>query len=169
MLIPVALPADPGILAAQAVTRPAWLAVDSATRTATIAIEVTAPAGSASALLNGFREGAVQVVVPLGWTIRWNWVSHDSTALHSLVAGPEREKLPEQAQEPGFPNALTRNVLTGLSAGRRDATTFDADQSGWFWLYCGVPGHALHGEWIGLRISAQAREPEIVVKEKETP
>lgn len=169
VLVPVALPADAGIIAAQAVERPAWLAVDTATRTATIAVEVTAPSGSPSALLNGFREGGVQVIVPLGWTIRSNWVSNDSTAPHSLVVGPEREKLPERAQDPGFPNAMTRNALTGLGAGRRDATAFEADQTGWFWMYCGVPEHALRGEWIGLRVSAQAKEPEIMVKGKEAP
>lgn len=161
--------ANPGIMAAQAIERPAWLAVDTAARTATLALEVTAPSGSASARINDFREGEVQVVVPLGWTVTWNWVSRDSTARHSLVLGPEREKLPERAQEPGFPNAMTRNALTGLAAGQRDATSFAADQAGWFWLYCGVPDHALRGEWIGLRVTRQATEPQIVVKAKEGP
>lgn len=165
----IALPLDAGVVAAQTAERPTWLAVDTATRTATLAFEVTAPSGSASARINGFREGRVQVVVPLGWTVRWNWVSRDSAARHSLVVGPEREKLPERAQHPGFPNAMTRNALTGLTAGQRDATTFEADQTGWFWLYCGVPDHALRGEWISLRVTGQAKEPQIVVKAKEGP
>jgi hypothetical protein len=165
----IALPLDAGVAAAQTAERPTWLAVDTASRTAILAFEVTAPSGSASARINGFREGGVQVVVPLGWTVRWNWVSHDSAARHSLVVGQEREKLPERAQDPGFPNAMTRNALTGLAAGQRDATTFAADQTGWFWLYCGVPDHALRGEWISLRVTGQAKEPQIVVKAKEGP
>ena len=165
----IALPLDAGDVAAQTVERPTWLAVDTAARTATLALEVTAPSGSASARINDFREGGVRVVVPLGWTVTWNWVSRDSAARHSLVAGQEREKLPERAQDPGFPNAMTRNALTGLAAGQRDATTFAADQTGWFWLYCGVPDHALRGEWISLRVTGQAKEPEIVVKAKEGP
>ena len=169
VVVPLALAANAGIMAAQAVGRPAWLVVDTAARTATIAIEVTAPPGSASALLNGFRDGRAQVVVPVGWTIRWSWVSKDNTALHSLVVGPEREKLPDRAQAPAFPNAMTRSALNGLPAGRRDDTAFDADQSGWYWLYCGVPEHALRGEWIGLRVRAQATKPEVVVKGKEAP
>src|SRR5512134_2959539 len=94
----LALPLDAGVVAAQMVERPTWLAVDTATRTAILALEVTAPPGSASARINGFREGGVQVVVPLGWTVRWDWVSRDSAARHSLVVGSEREKLPERAQ-----------------------------------------------------------------------
>ena len=165
----LALPADVGVASAQEVPRPAWLAVDATAHTAALALEVTALPGAASARINGFREGGVLVLVPLGWTVKWNWVSRDSVSRHSLIIGPEREKLPERAQDPGFPNAMTRNALTGLTAGLEDATTFEADQAGWFWLYCGVPDHALRGEWISLRVSAQAKEPAVIVKGKEDP
>jgi hypothetical protein len=169
ILMAITLAMDVGIVSAQEAERPAWLAVDTATRTATLALEVTAPPGSALGRINGVREGELQVVVPLGWTVTWSWVSNDSTGSHSLVVGPEREKLPERAQNPAFPIAMTRNALTGLIAGRRDATTFEADQTGWYWLYCGVPDHALRGEWISLRVSAEAKEPAVVVKGKELP
>jgi uncharacterized cupredoxin-like copper-binding protein len=133
-----------------------WVAADSAARTATITLEVTAPAGSPSALLNGYREGGVQVVVPLGWTVTWNWRSADSAGKHSLVVMAEREKLPTEGGRPAFTNAMSRAVTAGLAAGQSDRTTFEAEESGWYWLLCGVPGHALAGEWIGLRVDAEA-------------
>src|SRR6266853_98791 len=59
-------------------TLPSWLTVDSAARTATLALEVTAPPGASSALINGYRAGEARIIVPLGWTVRWNWRNADS-------------------------------------------------------------------------------------------
>jgi hypothetical protein len=143
---------------------PSWIAVDSAARTVTIALEVTHPAGATSALLNGLREGAAQVVVPLGWTVSWDWHSADSTGAHSLVLMQEREKLPTEGGRPVFTNAMTQSLTAGLPAGQTDHTTFEADQVGWYWLLCGVPSHALQGEWLGLKVDADAKTAGVLMK-----
>ncbi len=141
-----------------------WVAADSAARTAIITLEVTAPAGSPSALLNGYREGGVQIVVPLRWTVTWDWRSADSAGKHSLVVMAEREKLPTEGGRPAFINAMSRSVTAGLAAGQSDRTTFEAEESGWYWLLCGVPGHAIAGEWIGLRVDPEATTAGVKVK-----
>ncbi|HKU63000.1 MAG TPA: sulfocyanin-like copper-binding protein [Gemmatimonadales bacterium] len=146
------------------VQAPAWITVDSAGRTVTLALEVTHPAGAPSALLNGLREGAAQVVVPLGWTVVWDWRSADSTAPHSLVVMQEREKLPTEGGRPAFTNAMTKSLTGGLAAGQTDHTTFEADQVGWYWFLCGVPGHALQGEWLGLKVDADAKTAGVAMK-----
>ncbi len=135
----------------------AWVQVDSAARTVRLSLEVTRPAGSPSATLNGHREGAVQVVVPLGWTVAWDWRSADSTAPHSLVVMAEREKLPTEGGRPAFTNAMTRMLTAGLPPDQGDRTTFEAEEAGWYWLLCGVPNHALVGEWIELRVDPDAK------------
>jgi hypothetical protein len=134
-----------------------WLVADSATRTARLTLEVTAPAGAPSALINGHRAGEVQVVVPLNWTVQWDWHSADSTSPHSLVVMAEREKLPTEGGHAIFTNAMTRMVTAGLRPGQADQTTFIADQPGWYWLLCGVPGHAIQGEYLGLRVDPDAK------------
>ena len=143
---------------------PGWIAVDSAARTVTIALEVTRAAGTPSALLNGLREGAAQVVVPVGWTVIWDWRNADSTSPHSLVVMQEREKIPPEGGRPPFTNAMTRSLSAGLAAGQSDHTSFEADQVGWYWLLCGVPGHALQGEWLGLKVDADAKTAGVVLK-----
>jgi hypothetical protein len=140
---------------------PPWLAVDSVARTATLSLEVTAPEGAQSALINGFRAGEAQVVVPLGWTVKWNWRNADSTSPHSLVVMMQREKIPLEGGRPAFSNAMSRMVTAGLPVGQTDQTTFVADEAGWFWILCGVPGHALKGEWIELRVDPEARTASI--------
>jgi hypothetical protein len=135
-------------------TSTAWLVTDDASKTVTVALQVTgAPDGSA--LING-RAGQLQIVVPLNWTVQWDWRNADSTSPHSLVVMAEREKLPTEGGRPVFTNAMTRQVTAGLAVGQGDRTTFTAEEAGWFWLLCGVPGHAIAGEYLGLRVDPEA-------------
>jgi hypothetical protein len=73
----------------------------------------------------------------------------------------EREKLPQEGGRAVFTNAMTRAVTTGLPAGGKDDTSFEAEDAGWYWLLCGVPGHAIAGEWIGFRVDPAATEPAV--------
>jgi hypothetical protein len=134
-----------------------WLSSDSAAKTVSLHLETTRPAGSPAALINGLSGSHLQVIVPLGWTVQWEWRSADSSATHSLVVMAEREKFPTEGGRPAFDNALTRMVQAGLPAGQIDRTTFIADQAGWYWILCGVAGHALAGEYIGLRVDPEAK------------
>lgn len=134
-----------------------WLVVDTAAHTATLDLLVTAPPGAPSALINGYRAGQARVIVPLGWTVRWNWRSADSTSPHSLVVMVQREKIPLEGGRATFSNAMTRMVTEGLRPGQNDQSTFVADEAGWFWMLCGVPSHAIKGEWLELRVDPDAK------------
>jgi plastocyanin len=141
-----------------------WVTPDSAAKTVTLELAVTPKGDATSARIAGFREGGAQVVVPLGWTVRWNWHSDDPGAQHSLVVMQEREKLPTEGGRPVFTNAMTKSLSDGLAAGQSDHTTFEAEQAGWYWILCGVPSHALQGEWLGLKVDADAKTAGVVVK-----
>jgi hypothetical protein len=144
-----------------------WLVSDSSSRTATLSLEVTRPPGASSALINGYRAGEARVVVPQGWIGKWSWRNADSSAAHSLVVMVQREKIPLEGGRPAFSNALTKMVTAGLTAGQTDQTTFEADEAGWYWLLCGVPEHALAGEWIELRVDPEAQTATVIVKRRE--
>jgi hypothetical protein len=156
LLLLVTFPAVAEAQTAPAAAPAPWVVPDSAARSVRLLLEVTRVSGAPSALINGHREGAVQVVVPLGWTVAWDWHSADSTAPHSLVVMAEREKLPTEGGRPVFTNAMTRSVTAGLTPAQGDRTTFEAEQAGWYWMLCGVPGHAIAGEWIGLKVDPEA-------------
>jgi sulfocyanin SoxE-like protein len=143
---------------------PSWLVVDSTAQTVTIALRVTPASGGGPALINGHHNGALQIVVPLNWTVQWDWRSADSTSPHSLVVMAEREKLPTEGGRAAFDNAMTRMATAGLKAGEGDRTTFTADQAGWYWLLCGVPGHAIAGEYLGLRVDPEAKTASVKAK-----
>jgi hypothetical protein len=135
---------------------PEWVAVDSAGKTVSLSLEAQPGGPEGIATLNRHHHGDLQLVVPLGWTIKWTWINRDSAAVHSLVVMAEREKLPNEGGRPALENAMSRAVTTGLKPGQRDVTTFTADQAGWYWMLCGVPGHAIRGEWIGLKVAREA-------------
>jgi hypothetical protein len=145
---------------------PDWLVVDSAVRVATLELEVTESVGAPSALINGYRAGEARIIVPLGWTVRWNWRSRDSTETHSLVVMVQREKIPLEGGRAAFSNARTRMVTEGLLAGQTDQSTFVAEEAGWYWMLCGVPGHAIKGEWLELRVDPDAKSPSVKLKAK---
>jgi len=154
---PAATPAPRSTVpAAPPTATPAWLVADSAGKTVTVALQVTPASGDGPALINGHHHGSLQIVVPLNWTVQWDWRSADSTSPHSLVVMAEREKLPLEGGRAAFTNAMTRAVTAGLPIGQGDRTTFTADEAGWYWLLCGVPGHAIAGEFLGLRVDPDA-------------
>ena len=146
---------------------PSWLVADSAAHVAMLTLEVTAPAGAPSALINGYRAGEARIVVPLGWTVKWDWRSTDSPTKHSLVVMVQREKIPLEGGRASFSNAMTRMILEGLQPGQSDQTTFAADEAGWFWMLCGVPGHAIKGEWLELRVDPEAKTASVQIKKRE--
>lgn len=145
-----------------------WLVVDSANRTATISLEVTRAAGAPSAVLNGYRAGEARVIVPRGWTIKWNWRNSDASSVHSVVVMTQREKIPLEGGRAAFMNAMTRMLTGGLPAGQTDQTTFEADEAGWFWIMCGVAEHAVKGEWLELRVDPEATTARVENRKQET-
>lgn len=143
-----------------------WLVVDSVARTVSLDLTVTAPAGTPSALINGYRAGGARIVVPLNWSVKWNWHSADSAAPHSLVVMVQREKIPLEGGRASFSNAMTRMVTEGLRPGQTDQSTFVAEEAGWYWMMCGVPGHGVNGEWLELRVDPEAKSPSVKLKDK---
>jgi sulfocyanin SoxE-like protein len=146
---------------------PDWLVIDSAARSVTLTLVTTAPGNQPSALINGYRAGEARIVVPVGWTVNWIWRNADSTSPHGLVVMVQREKIPLEGGRPAFSNAMTRMATAGLPPGQTDRTTFVAEEAGWFWLLCGVPEHALKGEWLELRVDPEAKVPVVMLKSEE--
>lgn len=160
-------PAPHAAAPASAPSVPEWLVVDTPSKTATLTLEVTAPPNAPSALINGYRTGEARIVVPLGWTVKWNWRNADSTSPHGLVVMVQREKIPLEGGRPAFSNAMTRMVTAGLPPGATDQATFVAEEAGWYWMLCGVPSHALKGEWLELRVDPEAKTARVQVKKSE--
>jgi sulfocyanin SoxE-like protein len=143
---------------------PGWLTVDSAGKTASLTLEMATPPNASSPTINGYRNGEARVIVPVGWTVRWDWRNGDAASPHSLVVMVQREKIPLEGGRPAFSNAMTKMVTEGLPQGQTDQTTFEAEEAGWYWIMCGVPGHALKGEWLELQVDRAATTARVDIK-----
>ena len=67
--------------------------------------------------------------------------------------------MPNSGGDPAIPRAYTNKVVEGLPQGATDVIRFTAPDSGNFRIICGVPGHALGGMWIWLKIDPAAKAP----------
>ncbi len=70
----------------------------------------------------------------------------------------QREKIPLEGGRASFSNAMTRMVTEGLRPDQTDQSTFVAEEAGWYWMMCGVPGHAVEGEWLELRVDPGGKD-----------
>ena len=107
---------------------------------------------------NGSSNGGATLTVPPGTTNVWNFEQSDGTP-HSAEIASGSGPLPNSGGDPAIPRAYTNKVGEGLAQGAKDVIRFTAPDSGSFRIICGVPGHALSGMWIWLKVDPAAKEP----------
>jgi hypothetical protein len=129
-----------------------WVTYDAATNTVTFKLE----AGPFS--FNGFTNGGATLTVPPKSTVVMNFVQNDGTP-HSAEVASGEGPLPNSGGDPAIPRAYTNKVVEGLPQGGKDVIRFQAPESGSYRIVCGVPGHALSGMWIWLKIDPAAKAP----------
>jgi sulfocyanin SoxE-like protein len=129
-----------------------WVTYDAASNTVTFKLE----AGPFS--FNGFTNGGATLTVPPKSTVVMNFVQNDGTP-HSAEVASGEGPLPNAGGDPAIPRAYTNKVVEGLPQGAKDVIRFPAPESGSYRIICGVPGHALSGMWLWLKIDPAAKVP----------
>ena len=138
---------------------PHWLSVDASAKTARFQL-IAGLTGTNGALnFNGFADGGLTLVIPVGWTVEMDFFNHDGMLPHSAIV--VAAKLPMQAapSDPAIPRAFTVKMSEGLPPLGKDTMRFTAAPAGDYFIVCGVPGHAAAGMWIRLQISSTVTAP----------
>jgi sulfocyanin len=152
-----------GSIAAGTRAIPSWMTIQAATKTVTIDVIAGFNPNNSNWNYNGYHDGDMTVVLPLGWNVRMTFTNQDADVPHSLVVmtevGPASLPLQAGREQAAFPRAYTKSPEQGLSAGEHDVIAFKASEAGKFLWLCGVPGHAQSGMWTHLQISADAASP----------
>jgi hypothetical protein len=125
---------------------------DAATKTVTFRLE----AGPFS--FNGFTNGGATLTVPPASNNVWNFEQNDGTP-HSAEVASGSGPLPNAGGDPAIPRAYTNKVVEGLPQGATDIIRFTAPDTGTYRIICGVPGHALSGMWLWLKVDPAAKGP----------
>ena len=146
---------------------PAWMQVDVGKQSVRLLIVGSADGTNGTMNFNGYGNGEMSVIVPLGWTVRVDFENKGLAALpHSLVILNPVTPLPIEDGVPAFPRALTVRLVAGLLAGETDSFEFVANKEGRFLFFCGVTGHGVAGMWDDLIVSTEATRPRVQVTRK---
>ena len=142
---------------------PAWLSFDPAAKTARFQLIAGLTGLNGALNFNGFRDGGLTVVIPVGWSTEISFKNHDGMLPHSAEVIAPQTPLPVQPVSPAIPRAFTLNLAAGLPPEGTDVMRFAAQPAGEYLIFCGVPGHGASGMWIRLRVSATAQTPALLL------
>src|SRR5216117_860566 len=142
---------------------PTWLSFDTAAKTVRFQLIAGLTGLNGALNFNGFRDGALTLVVPVGWQTEIDFRNHDGMLPHSAQVIAPQTPLPTQPVGPAIPRAFTFKLLEGLPSEATDMMRFDAQLAGDYLIFCGVPGHGAAGMWIRLRVSATAKTPALLL------
>jgi hypothetical protein len=151
----VAVPAN----AQQQRVDPTWLSFDAAAKTVRFQLIAGLTGLNGALNFNGFRDGNLTLVVPVGWDTQIEFRNHDGMLPHSAEVIAPQTPLPAQPVSPAIPRAFTLRLATGLPPEGTDVMRFAAKPAGEYLIFCGVPGHGASGMWIRLRVSPTAQAP----------
>lgn len=124
----------------------------------TIVANKTASGGFA---FNGYQRGGMTVTVPAGWEIVVHFENADATNHSVAVAASGGHTQVTPPSSPAFAGAMSGNFSSGLAKGQTQTFTFEASKAGTYEFVCGVPGHAISGQWDALVVSATATAPSV--------
>lgn len=142
---------------------PGWLSFDSAARTARFQLIAGLTGLNGALNFNGFRDGGLTLVIPVGWKAEIAFKNHDGMLPHSAEVITPQTPLPALAPSPAISRAFTLSLAAGLPPGGTDVMRFAAQPPGEYLIFCGVPGHGAAGMWIRLRVSATAHTPALLL------
>ena len=142
---------------------PTWLAFDSTAKTVRFQLIAGLTGLNGALNYNGFRDGGLTLVVPVGWKTEIAFRNHDGMLPHSAEVIAPQTPLPTQPVDPAIARAFTLQLSAGLPSEARDDMRFAAQPAGEYLIFCGVPGHGAAGMWIRLRVSATATTPALLL------
>jgi hypothetical protein len=142
---------------------PKWLGFDAAARTARFQLIAGLTGLNGALNFNGYSDGGLTFVVPLGWQTEIDFRNHDGMLPHSAEIIKPGTPLPVQSVAPAIPRAFTLNLDQGLVSEATDTMRFMAQPAGDYLIFCGVPGHGAAGMWIRFQVSATAKTPTLLL------
>jgi sulfocyanin len=148
---------------------PGWMKIQAPARLVRLDIVAGWNANDGALNFNGYFNGDLTVVVPVGWTVDIAFKNNDGMLPHSLVVTrpfPPGE-MPQTAgtKEVAIPRAYTNDPEQGIPAAKTDSIRFAAKEAGEFYMFCGAPGHGQGGMWVKLKIDPAAETPYALVEE----
>src|SRR5256884_9655155 len=126
---------------------PTWLSFDAAARSARFQLIAGLTGLNGALNFNGFSDGGLTFVVPVGWRTEIDFRNHDGMLPHSAEVIAPQTPLPIQPVDPAIPRAFTLRLAEGLISEATDTMRFTAQPAGDYLSFCGVAGARPSGGW----------------------
>src|SRR5713101_8576570 len=105
---------------------PTWLSFDAAARSARFQLIAGLTGLNGALNFNGFSDGGLTFVVPVGWRTEIDFRNHDGMLPHSAEIIAPRTPLPVEPVDPAIPRAFTLRLAEGLPSEATDTLRFTA-------------------------------------------
>jgi sulfocyanin len=146
---------------------PSWMKIDAGQQSVAMEIVAGWNPENGSLNFNGFHDGQMTIVVPVGWKVSVHFINHDGSLPHSMLVTqtyPDGSFPPQIGEDQvAISRAYSRSPTTGIVGNEEDEVEFTTKSAGKFDLVCGAQGHALGGMWDQLEVSAEATAPYITL------
>jgi uncharacterized cupredoxin-like copper-binding protein len=130
------------------------------TRGHAVTLDLISGQGTANGGLNfngGFK-GSKTFTVPLGSVVTVDFQNMGMLPHSFVIRKGGAVPTDADSTDAAFPAAYApMKVEAGLKTGKSQKVTFRANKAGSYYIVCGVPGHAMGGQYINLVISKTAR------------
>src|SRR5258706_7146142 len=93
---------------------PTWLAFDTGAKTVRFQLIAGLTGLNGALNFNGFRDGQLTLVVPVGWQTEIDFRNHDAVLPHSAEVIPPQTPPPALPGDPAIPRAFTLKLAQGL-------------------------------------------------------
>ncbi len=148
---------------------PSWMTIDADGQKVTMQVTALYNGNNGGWNFNGFYDGSLTVVVPVGWTVVIEFATRDAQVPHSLVVTesyPE-DDFPDKAggRDAAIKRAYTKSPDRGLKPPGNDRVRFKAKEAGSYYFFCGVVSHGLTGMWTRFQVSDTAEAPYAMIDE----
>lgn len=127
-------------------------------KTATLIVNAGQGGTNGGLNFNGADHGKKSFTVPAGWTVKLVFKNVGAMPHSALVAKGSTPPAVVNTKAAAFKGAYTSKLIEGLPGGSAAQTvTFKATTAGTYNIVCGVPGHNLGGQYLGLLVSKTAK------------
>src|SRR5438876_7580124 len=114
----------------QGVVDPTWLRFDTAAKTVRFQLIAGLTGLNGALNFNGFRDGQLTLVVPVGWQTEIDFRNHDGVLPHSAEVIAPQTPPPALPGDPAIPRAFTLKLGEGLPSEATDNMRFAAQPVG---------------------------------------
>ena len=144
-------------LATSAASAASYVSNNASTKTATITVDAAQGSAGGGLNFNGVVQGAKTFTVPAGWNVVMKFKNLGNFGHSAIVVKGSKPPMSVTEKNAAFPGAYTKMVVQGLGMNMADTAKFKATTAGTYLIVCGVPGHALGGQYLGLKVVAGAK------------